>query len=56
MGSTVLVPNRIWKDIRASGFETEAADAVKRGKYAPGSKDGKPADVWVVVAVKFART
>jgi len=56
VGGTVLVPNRIWKDIRASGFETEAADAVKRGKYAPGAKDGKPADLWVVVAVKFARS
>jgi len=52
---TVLVPNRIWKDIRTSGFEAEAADAVKRGKFAPGTKNGQPADLWTVVSVKFAR-
>ena len=52
---TVLVPNRIWKDIRTSGFETEASDAVKRGKFSPGTKNGQPADLWTVVAVKFAR-
>jgi tetratricopeptide (TPR) repeat protein len=53
--STVLVPNRIWKDIRATGFETEATDAVKRGKFAPGTKNGQAAELWIVVAVKFAR-
>ncbi|HEX4823317.1 MAG TPA: tetratricopeptide repeat protein [Candidatus Polarisedimenticolaceae bacterium] len=52
---TVLVPNRIWKDIRSSGFEAEAQDAVKRGKFAPGTKNGQPAELWTVVAVKFAR-
>lgn len=55
VASTVLVPNRIWKDIRASGFETEAAEAIKRGRFAAGTKDGQPADLWVVVAVKFGR-
>jgi tetratricopeptide (TPR) repeat protein len=55
VGNTVMVPNRIWKDIRTSGFEAEAFDAVKRGKFAVGSKDGQPADLWVVVAVKFQK-
>ena len=52
---TVMVPNRIWKDIRATGFEGAAIDAVKRARFAPGTKDGKPAELWIVVAVKFAR-
>ena len=55
VGNTVLVPNRIWKDIRKTGFEAAAFDAVKRGKFAAGTKDGQPAELWVVIAVKFAR-
>jgi tetratricopeptide (TPR) repeat protein len=55
IGKTVLVPNRIWKDIRASGFETEAVDAIRRGKFAVGTKDGQAADLWIVVAVKFSK-
>ena len=53
--NTVMVPNRIWKDMRASGFEAAAFDAVKRGKFVAGTKDGKTADLWIVVAVKFSR-
>jgi TonB family protein len=53
--NTVMVPNRIWKDIRKTGFETAAFDAVKKGKFAPGTKDGQVAELWVVVPVKFAR-
>ncbi len=53
--NTVLVPNRIWKDIRNSGFDVAAFDAVKKGRFAAGAKDGKPAPLWVVVAVKFSR-
>ena len=53
--STVMVPNRIWKDIRDTGFEGAAVDAVKRAKFAPGTKDGQPAELWTVVAVKFSR-
>ena len=53
--STVMVPNRIWKDIRDTGFEGAAIDAVKRAKFAAGTKDGQPAELWTVVAVKFAR-
>ncbi len=51
--NTVLIPNRIWKDMRTSGYEAAAFDAVKRGKFAPGTKGGKPAPLWVVVDVKF---
>jgi predicted Zn-dependent protease len=55
VGNTVMVPNRIWKDMRSTGFEAEAFDAVKRGKFAVGTKDGQAADLWVVVAVKFQK-
>ena len=55
VGNTVLVPNRIWKEIRTTGFEAEAFDAVKRGKFAIGTKDGQAADLWIVVAVKFQK-
>jgi hypothetical protein len=48
-----MVPNRIWKDIRATGFEAAAFDAVRRGKFVAGTKDGQPAQLWLVVAVKF---
>ena len=53
VANTVVVPNRIWKDIRASGFEAAAFDAVKRGKFVAGIKDGQPAEAWLVVSVKF---
>jgi hypothetical protein len=56
VGNTVLVPNRIWKDIRKTGFEAAAFDAVKRGKFAAGTKDGQPAELWIVVPVKFSRS
>lgn len=53
--NTLLVPNRIWKDIRTSGFEAAALDAVKRGKFVAGTKDGQPAELWLVVSVKFTK-
>jgi len=53
--NTVLVPNRIWKDIRATGFEAAAFDAVKRGKFVAGTKDGQPDELWIVVSVKFTK-
>jgi tetratricopeptide (TPR) repeat protein len=53
--NTILVPNRIWKEIRDTGFEAAAIDAVKRGKFAAGTKDGQPAELWLVVAVKFTK-
>ena len=56
VGDAVMVPNRIWKDMRASGFEQEAIDAVKRGKFVAGTKDAAAADLWIVAPVKFART
>jgi tetratricopeptide (TPR) repeat protein len=52
---TLMVPNRIWKDMRASGFEQEAFDTVKRGKFAPGQKDNQTAELWMVVSVKFTK-
>lgn len=55
VADTVMVPNRIWKDIRATGFEAAAFDAVKRGKFAAGTKDGQPAELWIVVLVKFTK-
>jgi tetratricopeptide (TPR) repeat protein len=55
VSNTVVVPNRIWKDIRQSGFEAAAIDAVKRAKFAAGTKDEKPAELWLVVSVKFTR-
>ena len=54
VANTVMVPNRIWKEIRTSGFEAAAFDAVRRGRFSAGTKAGEPADLWVVVAVKFA--
>ena len=53
VGNTVMVPNRIWKDLRSTGFEAAASDAVKKGKFEPGTKDGKPAELWLAVLVKF---
>jgi tetratricopeptide (TPR) repeat protein len=55
VANTVVVPNRIWKDIRQSGFESAAVDAVKRAKFTAGMKNGKTADLWIVVSVKFTR-
>jgi tetratricopeptide (TPR) repeat protein len=52
--NTLLVPNRIWKDIRTTGFEAAAFDAVKRGKFVAGTKDGQPAELWLIVSVKFS--
>jgi tetratricopeptide (TPR) repeat protein len=54
--NTVMVPNRIWKDMHTSGYDVAAFDAVKRGKFVAGTKDGQPAELWVVVPVKFARS
>jgi len=41
--------------MRSTGFEQEAIDAVKRGKFLAGTKDGASAELWIVVPVKFAR-
>jgi len=55
VGDAVMVPNRIWKDMRTTGFEQEAIDAAKRGKFVAGTRDGNGADLWVVAPVKFSR-
>jgi len=52
---TIMVPNRIWKDLRASGFEEQALAAVKRGKFVSGTKNGEPATLWTAVPVEFSR-
>ena len=52
---TIVVPNRIWKDLRESGFEREAIEAVRRAKFRFGSKHGSPAALWTVVPVEFRR-
>lgn len=54
--NTVMVPNRIWKDIRATGFEAAAFESVKRARFVAGTKDDKPAELWIVVSVKFSKT
>jgi tetratricopeptide (TPR) repeat protein len=51
---TVLVPNRIWREIRDEGFEAAAIDAVEHGKFDAGTTDGQRAALWLVVAVTFA--
>lgn len=53
VSETVLIPNRIYKDMETSGFVQEAKDAVERGKFLAGSKDGKPTAMWLTVPVKF---
>lgn len=53
--NTLMVPNRIWREVRTSGFEAAAFEAVRRGRFSAGRKDGQPAELWVVVAVKFTR-
>jgi len=55
VGDAVMVPNRIWKDMRTTGFEQEAIDAAKRGKFVAGTRDANGADLWVVAPVKFSR-
>jgi len=55
VGDAVMVPNRIWKDMHTAGWEQEAIDAIKRGKFVAGTKDGNAADLWVVAPVKFSR-
>lgn len=53
VSETVLIPNRIYKDMESSGFVAAAKEAVERGKYLAGSKNGKPTAMWVTVPVKF---
>jgi hypothetical protein len=56
VGDAVMVPNRIWKDMRTTGFEQEAIDAVKRGKFV-ARHEGRPRRRPLGRrAVRFART
>ena len=55
--NTVMVPNRIWKDMRTSGIRRRG---VRRREDAasssPARKTDSPRELWVVVPVKFARS
>ena len=35
------------------GFEDAAFEAVRKGRFKPGTKAGVPADLWQIVTVKF---
>jgi Flp pilus assembly protein TadD len=52
-GSMDVVPNRIYREMREKGFEAAALDAVRKGKYEAGSRDGEPVDMSVLVPVLF---
>lgn len=52
-GSMDVVPNRIYREMREKGFEAAALDAVRKGKYEPGTKNGEPVDMSVLVPVVF---
>lgn len=54
VGETVIVPNRIWQEIRSLGFEEAAFDTARRSRFSPGvGADGKPAEKWAIVKVPF---
>lgn len=53
VGTVVAVPNRQSLDHRTKGFEDAAFEAVKKGRFKPGTRAGAPADLWQIVAVKF---
>lgn len=53
-GESVLVPNRIWKELQAKGFVDEAVEAVRRSRFVEGlGADGKPAVRWAFVTISF---
>ena len=50
----LLVPNRIWQEIRTLGFEEAAFDAVRRSRFEPGTNaSGKPVARYAMVTVTF---
>lgn len=53
VATVVAVPNRQSLDHRTKGFEDAAFEAVKKGRYKPGTRAGAPADLWQIIAVKF---
>ncbi len=52
-GSMDVVPNRIYREMREKGFEAAALDAVRKGKYEPGTRNGEPVDMSLLVPVRF---
>jgi TonB family protein len=52
-GSMDVVPNRIYREMREQGFEAAALEAVRRGKYEPGTRNGEPVDMSLLVPVVF---
>jgi hypothetical protein len=50
----IVIPNRIWNEVRTLGFDREAKDAAMRSRYEAGiGADGKPAERWAIVRVPF---
>jgi hypothetical protein len=53
IGEMFLVPNRILDELRTLGFEASAFDAMRRSKIDPGSVNGRPETMHVVVPMSF---
>lgn len=52
-GSMDVVPNRIYREMREKGFEAAALDAVRKGRFEAGTREGEPADMSLLVPVLF---
>lgn len=51
---TIVVPNRIWQEIRSLGFEEAAFDCVRRSRFHSGvGPDGNPVEKWAIAKVPF---
>lgn len=50
----IVIPNRIWNEVRSLGFDREAKDAAMRSRCEAGiGADGKPAERWAIVKIPF---
>lgn len=50
----IVIPNRIWNEVRTLGFDREAKDAAMRSRYEAGiGADGKPAERWAIIKIPF---
>ena len=50
----LVIPNRIWNEVRTLGFDREAKDVAMRSRYEAGiGADGKPAERWAMIKVPF---
>lgn len=52
-GAMDLVPNRIYREIKEKGFDEAAFEAVRRGKFEPGTRNGEAVTMPMVVTVIF---